>query len=72
MYLYLRYTVTGVVVLDSTSGRRPSLDLNITVRDLLHIPYYGLDVKNSLKNFVGGLLLSNSASEGAFERLVSI
>jgi hypothetical protein len=44
----------------------------MTVRDLLHIPCYGLDVKNSLKNFAGGLLLSNSASEGAFERLVSI
>jgi hypothetical protein len=42
------------------------------VRDLLHIPRYGLDVKNSLKNFAGGLLLANSAGEGGFERLVSI
>jgi hypothetical protein len=44
----------------------------MTVRDLLHIPRYGVNVKNSLKNFAGGALPANSAREGAFERLVSI
>jgi hypothetical protein len=42
------------------------------VRDLLHIPHYVVFVKNSLKNFAGGALAANAASEGAFERLVSI
>jgi hypothetical protein len=44
----------------------------MTVRDLLHIPHNGVDVKNSLKNFAGGALRANSAGERAFERLVSI
>jgi hypothetical protein len=48
------------------------VDLNITVRDLRHIPLYSVNVKNSLKNFVGGEPLANPASEGTFERLVSI
>jgi hypothetical protein len=48
------------------------VDLNITVHDLRHIPDNCVDVKNSLKNFAGGACGAYSASEGAFERLVSI
>ena len=48
------------------------MDLNITVRDLRHIPDYCVDLKNSLKNFAGGAFGAYPASEGAFERLVSI
>jgi hypothetical protein len=44
----------------------------MTVRDLLHIPRNRVNVKNSLKNFVGGALAANPAGEGTFERLVSI
>jgi hypothetical protein len=48
------------------------VDLNITVRDLRHIPGDYVDVKNSLKNFACWAFGAYSASEGAFERLVSI
>ena len=48
------------------------MDLNITVHDLRHIPDDCVDVKNFLKNFVGGACDAYSASEGAFEHLVSI
>ena len=48
------------------------MDLNITVRDLRHIPVDCVDVKKSLKNFAGGACGAYSASEGAFESLVSI
>ncbi len=48
------------------------MDLNITVRDLRHIPGYCVGLKNSLKNFAGKDFGAYSASEGAFERLVSI
>jgi hypothetical protein len=48
------------------------VDLNITVRDLLHIPGYYVVLKKSLKNFVDDDFGAYSASEGAFERLVSI
>jgi hypothetical protein len=44
----------------------------MTVRDLLHIPRYGVDVKNSLKNFAGGAPAANSAGQREFEHLVSI
>jgi hypothetical protein len=40
----------------------------MTVRDLRHIPGDCVDVKNSLKNFAGGVCCAYSASEGAFER----
>src|SRR5918997_5713078 len=56
----------------STENRRPSVDLNITVRDLRHIPGYCVILKNSLKNSVDEDIGEYSASEGAFERLVSI
>jgi hypothetical protein len=42
------------------------------VRDLRHIPDDCVDVKNLLKNFAGEECGAYSASEGAFERLVSI
>jgi hypothetical protein len=48
------------------------VDLNITVRDLLHIPGNYVVLKKSLKNFVDEDFGAYSASEGAFERLVSI
>lgn len=48
------------------------MDLNITVRDLRDIRRYCVDLKNSLKNFAGGAFGVYSASEGAFESLVSI
>jgi len=48
------------------------LDLNITVRDLRHIPGYCVDVKNSLKYFPYEEFGAYSASEGEFEHLVSI
>ena len=48
------------------------MDLNITVHDLRHIPGDCADVKNSLKNFAGEACGAYSASEGAFEHLVSI
>ena len=48
------------------------MDLNITVRDLRHIPGDCVEVKNSLKNSAGGACGAYSANEGAFERLVSI
>jgi hypothetical protein len=48
------------------------VDLNITVRDLLHIPGHYVVLKKSLKNFVDEDFGAYSASEGAFERLVSI
>jgi hypothetical protein len=44
----------------------------MTVRDLRDIPHYRVDLKNSLKNFAGGKFGTDSASEGAFESLVSI
>ena len=44
------------------------MDLNVTVRDLRHIPGDCVDVKNSLKNFAGGKFRVDSANEGAFER----
>jgi len=64
--------VPGVVVLDSTRTIRTSVDLNITVRDLRHIPGYCVVLKNSLKNFADEDFGAYSAREGAFERLVSI
>ena len=48
------------------------MDLNVTVRHLRHIPGDCADVKNSLKNFAGEACGAYSASEGAFEHLVSI
>ena len=48
------------------------MDLNITVRDLRHIPGCYVVLKNSLKNSVDEDIGEYSASEGAFERLVSI
>jgi hypothetical protein len=48
------------------------VDLNITVRDLRHIPGCCVVLKNSLKNFVNEYFGAYSASEGAFEHLVSI
>jgi len=48
------------------------VDLNVTVRDLRDIPHYCVDLKNSLKNFPGEAFGADSASEGAFESLVSI
>ena len=62
----------GVVGLASTGTIRTSVDLNITVRDLRHIPGYCVILKNSLKNSVNEDIGEYSASEGAFERLVSI
>src|SRR3712207_6003493 len=56
----------------STETRGPSVDLNITVRDLRHIPGCCVVLKNSLKNSVDQDIGGYSASEGAFERLVSI
>lgn len=48
------------------------MDLNMTVRDLRHIPGYCVVLKNSLKKYVDEYFGVYSASEGAFERLVSI
>jgi hypothetical protein len=48
------------------------VDLNITVRDLRHIPVDCVDVKKSLKNFAGGACGAYSASEGAIESSVPI
>jgi hypothetical protein len=48
------------------------VDLNITVRHLRHIPGDCVVLKNSLENSVVGTRGAYSASEGAFERLVSI
>jgi hypothetical protein len=48
------------------------VDLNITVRDLRHIPGSYEVLKKSLKNSVDEDFRAHSASEGAFERLVSI
>ena len=62
----------GVVGLASTGTIRTSVDLNITVRDLRHIPDHYVVVKKSLKNFADEDFRAYSASEGAFERLVSI
>ena len=64
--------VVGIVVLDFTGATRSSVDLNITVRDLRHIPDYWVVLKNSLKYFAEEGFGVYSASEGAFERLVSI
>ncbi len=61
-----------ILILASTETRRSSVDLNITVRDLRHIPGYCVVLKNSLKNSVDEDMGEYSASEGAFERLVSI
>jgi hypothetical protein len=48
------------------------VDLNITVRDLRHIPGCCVVLKNSLKNSVDEDIGEYSACEGAIERLVSI
>lgn len=48
------------------------MDLNITVRDLRHIPGYCVVLKNSLKKSVDEDIGEYSACEGAIERLVSI
>jgi len=44
----------------------------MTVRDLRDILRYYLNLKKSLKNFADGVFGTYSASEGAFESLVSI
>ena len=62
----------GVVGLASSGTIRTSVDLNMTVRDLRHIPGYCVTLKNSLKNSADENYGAYSASEGAFERLVSI
>jgi hypothetical protein len=64
--------VLSIVVLVFTGATRSSVDLNITVHDLRHIPDYWVVLKNSLKNFAEEDFGVESASEGAFERLVSI
>ena len=61
-----------MIVLVSTNTLRSSVDLNITVRDLRRIPDHCVDMKNSLKNSVDEDFGAYPASEGAFERLVSI
>ena len=72
IYLNLRYNLTGIVILDSIITIGSSVDLNMTVRDLRDIPRKWVDLKKSLKNFVDEDFGAYSASEGAFERLVSI
>jgi hypothetical protein len=64
--------VVDIVVLDSSSTLRISVDLNMTVHDLRHIPGNWVILKNSLKNFADEDFGAYSASEGAFEHLVSI
>ena len=49
-----------------------SVDLNMTVHDLRHIPGNCVNLKNSLKKSADEDFGAYSASEGAFERLVSI
>jgi hypothetical protein len=49
-----------------------SVDLNMTVHDLRHIPGNWVVLKNSLKKFTEEDIGVYSAGEGAFEHLVSI
>ena len=67
IYLNLRYSFTGIVILASIATRRLSIDLNIKVRDLRHIHLSGPIMKNSLKNFAGAAFGAYAAGQGAFE-----
>ena len=72
MYLYLRFNFIRLVSLVSIDTIGSSMDLNMKVRDLRDIPCKRVDLKKSLKNFVDENFGADSASKGAFERLVSI